>query len=71
MQFKDKFVEKRREELDKYIQGCSQKVDQIMATRKCRKQWFKFIKPAQLGDLRGVQFSFDIFATPDETVFFD
>jgi hypothetical protein len=36
----------------------------IMATEKGRKQWYKFIKPAQLGDLRGAVFSFDIFYCP-------
>jgi len=67
--FEEDFVEKRREELDVYMQGCSIRLEQIMAYPKTRKQWFKFIRPAQLGDLRCPQFSFDIFATPGDKGF--
>jgi hypothetical protein len=36
-----------------------------MRSKKARKNWVKFIKPAQLGDLRAVDFNFDIFVTPE------
>ena len=52
---------KRKEALDKYLQGCCQRMMVILAATKGRKQWFKFVKPAQLDDIRG-DVPFDVFA---------
>ncbi len=64
-QFDDEFVNKRREELDLYIRGCCERIEQLQREKE-RRHWYRFIKPAQLGDLRCDGFTFDIFALPDQ-----
>jgi len=51
--FEDEFVEKRRKMFNRYMRACTNNLSRILGRPNKKKHFFWFIRPFQLGDLKG------------------
>jgi len=59
--FSEALTAQRREGLDHYLEGCCLRMNSFISNDKHRRAFYRFIKPIQLGDVKGAIFSNDIF----------